>query len=31
MANSNQKIVDKYFEAYMKHDMQAIKEVMHEM
>jgi ketosteroid isomerase-like protein len=30
MLKSNQKIVDKYFEAYMKHDLQAIKEVMHE-
>lgn len=30
MANSNQKIVDKYFEAYSKHDMKGIRDVMHE-
>ena len=30
MANSNQKIVDKFFEAYSKHDMKGIGEVMHE-
>ena len=30
MTNSNQEIVDKYFEAYGKHDMNAIREVMAE-
>src|SRR6185503_11895287 len=27
---ANQKIIDRYFEAYQKHDMHAIKEVMSE-
>lgn len=30
MSDRNQKIVDKYFEAYGKHDMEAIREVMAE-
>ena len=30
MAHTNQDIVKKYFEAYAKHDMNAIKEVMSE-
>jgi hypothetical protein len=30
MRSSNQDIVDRYFEAYAKHDMQAIREVMDE-
>ena len=30
MAHSNQNIVDKYFEAYAKHDLNAIRQVMAE-